>query len=324
MATIFTVYQVLLVASFLSSATIAAYAWRHRDRIDARLLVVLFVGSAIWAACAFMATQYRGTPTAVFWSKLWFVGVTLTVAGFFVLSLEYTGIKEYVTPRTVALLSIEPIALNLVVWLRESWLWTIGQQGGGTVQGYEIVHGPAFVAHAVYSYLLLAVGVFLIGRFALRSKHLYQRQSTAILVAAFAPWIGNALYLSDAVPIDLTPIGFTAVGIAVGWAVWRAEFLDIMPIARDVVVDNLQDGMYVLDSHGRIVDINDAGREILTINDEAAVVGDPITQHLPGSVPVETFRELHAERVEGTVELSIGDRYVTVQTSPMYNAREEF
>lgn len=324
MVSLFTAYQVALIFAMVTSFLLAIYTWKYRDKSGAEPLLVLFVGVILWTFCNFMSVHHRGTQMAIFWSKLWFIGVTLTVLGFFMLALEYTGHDEYLTPKVLTFLSIEPIVLNLVIWIDDDLLWTIGELGAGTVQGFEITPGPAFWGHTAYSYSLLTVGVFLIALFAVQSKYFYQRQAMAILLATIVPWFGNGLYLFNRVPVDLTPIGFTVIGIAMSWAILRAEFLDIMPIARDKIVETLQNGMFVIDRNRRVVDINEAGRTIMGVENDEEIIGKPINDYFGDNAPVETFIELHSEEKAQNVDISAGSRFFTIQTSPLYGIRDEF
>jgi PAS domain S-box-containing protein len=50
------------------------------------------------------------------------------------------------------------------------------------------------------------------------------------------------------------------------WAIFRYRFLNIAPVARDILIDSIEDGMLVLDTHNRIVDVN---RTMLSILGDA-------------------------------------------------------
>ena len=56
--------------------------------------------------------------------------------------------------------------------------------------------------------------------------------------------------------IDPTPFAFAVTGVALTWALLRQQFLDIMPVARAAVFEGMRDGVLVLDTDNRIVDLN--------------------------------------------------------------------
>ena len=57
------------------------------------------------------------------------------------------------------------------------------------------------------------------------------------------------------------------------------HFLDIIPIARDTIIENMRDGIIVVDLKDRIVDINPAAEQIIN-NSLKDVIGQPTTQIL--------------------------------------------
>ena len=57
-------------------------------------------------------------------------------------------------------------------------------------------------------------------------------------------------------PVDITPLAFSITGILLYLAVFRLHLLDITPIARKTVMENIQDGVLVLDHDNRVVDVN--------------------------------------------------------------------
>ena len=88
------------------------------------------------------------------------------------------------------------------------------------------------------------------------------------MLAATIPWLGNALYLSDAIPlpqIDLTSFAFALTGILAMIALTRFRLLDILPVAHKVIFENLVDGVIVLDAQDRIVEVNLAAVRLLEL-----------------------------------------------------------
>jgi PAS domain S-box-containing protein len=73
------------------------------------------------------------------------------------------------------------------------------------------------------------------------------------------------------VALDPTPFGFTATGVLVVWGLLRFRLLDIVPVARDAIVENMADAVIVLDAQSRVVDLNRAARELLDLPESAAI-----------------------------------------------------
>ena len=91
------------------------------------------------------------------------------------------------------------------------------------------------------------------------------------------------LIISDNNPfpmLDLTSISFVISGVLIAWVINYHRFLDIIPIARDTTIDNMQDGIVVVDLKDRVVDINPAAERIIQ-NSFKKVLGQPSTQIFP-------------------------------------------
>ncbi len=43
------------------------------------------------------------------------------------------------------------------------------------------------------------------------------------------------------------------------WALLRYRFLDLLPVARDALIESMSDGVAVIDAQGRVVDLNADG-----------------------------------------------------------------
>ena len=104
--------------------------------------------------------------------------------------------------------------------------------------------------------------------------------ATALIIAgAIVPWIANLLYLSRALPVgglDLTPIAFAVSGACFTWGIYRYRLFGLVPVARDMVVDSMDDGVIVLDAQRRLVDLNAAAERYTGCTN--ASLGRPIDE----------------------------------------------
>ncbi len=74
--------------------------------------------------------------------------------------------------------------------------------------------------------------------------------------------------------VDLTPLGFALSGILIVYVVYYHRFLDIIPVARDTIIENMRDGIIVVDNQQRIVDINPIAEKIIQAS-STEVIGLP-------------------------------------------------
>jgi two-component system, cell cycle sensor histidine kinase and response regulator CckA len=126
--------------------------------------------------------------------------------------------------------------------------------------------GPWFWVHTSYSYALMLLGFLFLARTFIDFQRIYRRQTLSLLFAALAPWLCNILFLSGtpALPkLDLTPFAFTVSGLAIMWGILRYRLLDVVPVARDIVIQNMRDGILVLDNEDRILDLNQTALDLI-------------------------------------------------------------
>ena len=120
------------------------------------------------------------------WSRMTFFGVTVVPVAWFLFSLEYTGREKWVTRRNVALLFVLPLITLIFIWtdsyhrlfLKEA-LFDMSL----TIPKVQMMYGPAFFIHAIYSYLLLLIAIIFLGQAFFREKGLYKKQLSIIMVS---------------------------------------------------------------------------------------------------------------------------------------------
>jgi PAS domain S-box-containing protein len=145
-----------------------------------------------------------------------------------------------------------------------------------------------------------------------------------LLIAALTPWAGNMAYLFGGGPfphLDLTPFAFTLSGLLIAWAFFRFRLLDILPVVRDAVVESMNDGVVVIDTQNRIVDLNPAARRILGPM-PAGIIGQPAAQLFAAQPPLV---ERLCDETETHMEIVLGEdearRSYDLRISPLYGWR---
>ncbi|WP_252700212.1 histidine kinase N-terminal 7TM domain-containing protein [Natronosalvus vescus] len=269
-----TLFMAGLVMATVLSAVLGGMTWRYRRRPGATPFLLLVAGLGIWTGMAFLASVDPSPERTRFWYYLTYAGIPTVVLGWFLFALEFTGHEEWITPKTVGLLLVEPVAVQLVVWTNEyhNLFWRDLPENPLNQASYELL----FWIHVLYSYGLLLAGSIILVSFVLYSKTLYRDQVAAILFACSVPWGTNMVYLFTSFPTDLTPLAIGVSSIAFAWSMFRYGFMDVVPIARDTVIDEMSDGVLVLDAHCRIVDYNRAIHPLIAA-EESTLVGSHVT-----------------------------------------------
>lgn len=317
-----TIYNASLVLSILVSFVALVIAWRYSDRRESTAIVALIVGCIAWASCSLWYAVATTDATRILASKTAYFGITFTVAAWVVFALLYTGREHLVKPSTYAALAVEPIVALALVWTgyRNLWWAEIIRDPAEAGLAIKMTSGPAFVAHSVYSYGLMLAAAFLVLRHVYRSHSIYQRQAAAMLVAVLTPLVGNALFITGIVDtggLDLTPITFAVSGIAITVGITRFGLTDVAPVARDTVLDNISDGVFVLDDSNSIVEINPEGKRLLGVEDQQ-VVGATIEDVLDADNPLyRRYSDIDDAAEEIAVDTDGGRRWFDVDVDQL-------
>ena len=268
----YTPYIIPLVLLALFSGWVMIYSWQRRSALNAAALSVMAFGIMEWLIGYALEIAGADYATKLFWGKAQYIGIVLAPLMWAIFAYYHTQQGKQLNRRNLALLFVLPFITNVLVFTTEKHglVWkSIGIEQSGSFSALAVTHGTWFLVHLVYSYLLLLAGAVIIIRSLWHNMGLYRRQAIALIIAVLAPWVGNALYLSGYSPIphlDLTPFAFTITLAALTWAIFGSQLVNISPIARDLIVDNMSEGMIVLDRRGYIVDINPAAGRMIGLS----------------------------------------------------------
>jgi diguanylate cyclase (GGDEF)-like protein/PAS domain S-box-containing protein len=137
------------------------------------------------------------------------------------------------------------------------------------------------------SYLLEIIGMgMLVWRFT-QSRLVYRRQMLYLIGAVTIPFLINIVYQLNpglfpffSAPVDLTPLFFNITAILLVASIFGLSLFDLVPIARDTVMEHIPEMVFVVDAHDRVVDANLIAQKWL---------GKSINE-ISGQDPVEVFR----------------------------------
>jgi PAS domain S-box-containing protein len=322
-------YLIPLIAATAVSAALAVYAWRHRRTPGAIPFMVLMTALVVWGFLYILELTTRELSLKLILNDVTFLGVVTTPTAWLIFALEYTTGKTWINRRRLALLAIMPILTMVAILTNQyhSLFWEAREVVTvGPFLVFNSSYGGGFWVHAVYSYVLLLAGAVLIVRNILRWPRQYRGQIAAVLLAVSAPWLANAVTIFKILPIaiDLTPFAFTITGVGMGYALFWQGMLDLVPVARDVIIENMKDGMIVIDAANRIVDINREAKAILGLPDDQPLIGEPLEQtlaHLPHLY--ERYRNVTEAHEEIVIEHNGASHWYEFSLSPLQDAQDQ-
>lgn len=134
-----------------------------------------------------------------------------------------------------------------------------GQPLGALVWG----DGPFFSLYIIYAYSLIVLTTLIVVVRYLSAPKLYRLQVGLVLLGILIPWITSVVTAMHLVPVGLhevTPITFGLSNLVIAFALFRYQMFELLPVARDMLIERMEDGVLVLDSQLRVLDLNPAAR----------------------------------------------------------------
>lgn len=317
-------FAILSILSALITLISSLIAWRQIAP-GSFALRFLLLAMAIWSGC--YATRWLDIPveTKILYFRIMFIGVATIPTLFLVFALGFTRNESWLTPRRLILIFIQPAISLLLQWTNSYHhliyrSLNIIEQNGYTVM--EITRGSWYLVNVVYSYTVIGTGIFLLSQGALRSGPLYRHQYRLILLASALPWAGNIfkeLNFRSYSNLDIAPLIFGISGFIFCFAVLRTRFMDLIPVARSYLIENMSDGILVLDSQNRIVDINPAMGNFLHGKPSSYMGKNAFDVFQPWMEKPDLF----LDETETRLELKVPNdpsRYLDLRVTPLYDS----
>jgi len=272
------------IPSFLGTAIslyMLAYALRSIPRPTGTYVAAFSIAMAWWCAMQWGSLLWQNLEYRYLLAQLQYLGIATVPVLWLCVALSYSGHKTFLS-RWSALLWVIPMTTIVMAVTNEfhGLLWQRFELIPDA-PGLLIEYGPWFRANAAWSYMLVLTATVLIF-FRLGFAPLYRIQ---LLAAVLAPMIVMAVNLPFIMglrflPIDPTPLGFVLAAVLMLLATRRRLF-SAVPVARRLTMDNMSDGVLVVDNAGLIVDTNPVARDML--GEKRSQIGNT----LPGMLNVK-------------------------------------
>ncbi|MDC7238772.1 MAG: histidine kinase N-terminal 7TM domain-containing protein, partial [Spirochaetales bacterium] len=265
-------YLIITPIAFAIVFITIAITWKYRqEALGSSLLVYFFL-----IMLFLMTNVFELVAGKEFWLLVW-TKAQITLYSFIpvvwiVFSVRFSKIEItssiHVYKRIIL---VVPVLTTLLVWTYPLHKLFYSSHEIVSISGFSTLNTKNsffFWIFGAHSYLLLIIGAIFISRQLLARGQLFQRLSVIIFLGSIFPLAANILFILP-LPFfifkDYTPIAFAVSGLFFFIGIYWHRFLEIIPIARNIVVEEMDQGVVIMDKSDRIIDINHSAREILGI-----------------------------------------------------------
>jgi PAS domain-containing protein len=306
-----TAYTISALISVAASLAVI----RRREVRGGRALGLMLLAAALWAACDAIEVFLPTVEGRMLISQIQYFGVVSCAPFFFQAAMELARLEGLLTrPLWLAVWGIPIITLGMAwtsTWHHLLWTSIEMPKEGEVLSTYN--YGWWFWVLAAQHYILTAISTLVLLSARRRVTHAFRAPMMAVVVAVLISWTGNILYIFKLGPwpgLNYLTMSLGLVGVVLAWAVVSEGLLDLLPRAREALIETIADGVIIIDRSDRIIYANSAAQEHLAMSADAT--------HVPETVRIP---ERNRTSVPWLGEMSVpsgnATRWVDVRVDPI-------
>jgi len=257
-----------LVLGIIIPVFIILYIYLKRVNVSKSFIFLLFI-SFSWSLFYFLEITNMSEAGTVFWRAFRYTCVALMPVSVLTFTFNYLG--KHVSKLLFAFLLVIPVVTmstlltnNLHHLFFTSEVFTVFTSYSSLV---DAANGIFFWVHAIYAYVLMTVSlVALIVKF-FEVNRLYKKNVLIVFIGLLVPFVGNILYvvspLSTLFMYDLTTTMFVITHLLFLIGFINYSFLDLLPVARNYIFNDVINPIFILDKKNQVVDFNKPAKNLI-------------------------------------------------------------
>ncbi len=259
----FNLYIATLFISFVVSAILTVVVYRRKGSVKGgNYFLVMMMAISLWSLGGAFEQAATGVEAKKWWSVFTYTSIPLIPFVFLAFVVRFTQAGETAIKWSRRAVFILPTLIFLTALTNDlhKTLWpeiTLTQSTGGITADYG--HGPAFYLVVLITYGAVTITVISLIRGINIFRGIFRKQLIILLVSQIISIAVNSVYVfrGDLIGfVDPTPIAFTVTGVLLSFGILRYSLLELIPAARNILFDNLNEGVIVFNRDLRVIDYN--------------------------------------------------------------------
>jgi PAS domain S-box-containing protein len=272
----------LLLLPYLLSLALAGaiglYAWRHSSVPGAKPFTFVLFGEVLSISAFIFELLSDDLGSKVFWDNIGFLGNFILPVGFLAFAQAYSG-KRPRNPRLFwgVIILVQLCFTGLLFTDRLHGLIRPYAQLVSREPFTELLYPftPLIWVMFIFNVGLMVASYTILTARLLQSRGMFRAQVLLVLIGTLVPFIGMTLTIIGITftPLrDTSPFTFIISNLLIAIGLFRYQLFSIGPVAREVVIEDMRNSLFVLDNQDKVVDLNPAA-ETLTGLKSAEVIG---------------------------------------------------
>ncbi|MBN1818739.1 MAG: PAS domain-containing protein [Sedimentisphaerales bacterium] len=315
----YTPYLWVVLAFLALSTVLMIQGIRCRFAPGAISFVVLLGAVMLWMSARVLSIASTDEGVRILWFKFQASLILPSVTAAMCFAIEYAGLGRFLGRRILVVLGVVPLAfifmiltnhVHHLVWTR-IWLYDYVRSDNGPASDWA----AAYVYFLSLLHLLVLIWLFI---------HSPRHRAIVVflmisLMSTRIAFISEAMHWNSTIRVDLMIVVVTLAILPYAVAIFRFRMFDVVLVARNVIIERMEDAIIVVDSDNRIVDLNRASHEILGLTGSRW-----IGCNLADAVPSSPWRlKLIQASEKGRNEVCLpNNRCYQVSISPLVDERQ--
>lgn len=207
-----------------------------------------------WSAVRFTQLLVEGSDYVFFLEKIHYIGVCLIPVSLLLTGIIFARTRIEFSWKYLLLLIVPAVSIIMALTNDYHHLFIVKYSFIST----EYEYGTYYIFHEIYSYSCIFVGIYFLLYFSIKNLGFFSRQSFFIALGIAFPLVVVILSTQKivAMPVFMENISFSFAIFFFAIAIIRFQFLNVVPIALQKIVDLISDGYIVVNQNLEIIDYN--------------------------------------------------------------------
>ncbi|QNR22875.1 sensor histidine kinase [Croceimicrobium hydrocarbonivorans] len=318
----YNLYALVLITSGAFAFLLAAWIMRKRRQVF-NWFSIMLIAAAWWAVAYGFELSSTSMENMLFWIKFEYLGIACLPSLWLIFCYSFIGRDNRLNNLTFFSLFAYSAVTYLMMLTNEGhhlFYESTSVDYSGPFPLLSIDPGPWYHLHTIVFYSLVVAGYWALIAHLRHTKPVFRKQNRLLILSTLVPLSVNFGYIFlDLRPyghLDLTPFAFLLTSFIIAVGLMRFGLFDVTPMARTRVIQELSDGVAVVDSHGRLIDFNGAFEEIMKPRED--LFGKRLTECFPAKDMDQAFPDLGEENLQGHI-LHLNDgRIYEVSSTILY------
>ncbi|MGB7340397.1 MAG: histidine kinase N-terminal 7TM domain-containing protein [Phototrophicaceae bacterium] len=280
---IYTLYVMLNLAGAIGASALAIFSLQNQHLRASKTFAFWMICAVLWTGGAGLSAISATAEQAVFWMyPVRYTGIMFATSAVVLFALDYTGNWHRLTKfHWLVLIGIPSITV-LTVWIpNHPFFWqdleTI--QIGAFWFTTNGTPGLAYWSYVFVGFILGTYALIILLHYVYSGLEYYRWRIIALIGGTSIPMLASlwvTIQFQIGIHIDVSASTIVITALLWGALIFRDQLLEMMPIAYDAVVKQIAEAVMIVDSNGRLVELNPVAIAFLK-QSRNTIIGQPVT-----------------------------------------------